>query len=157
MSATARIRAARPSDAAGILALERLFPGDRMSAASVRRFLRIESADVIVADRQGTLVGALVVLVRRDSRRARLYSVVVAPSARGQGLGARLVVRAERCARDRGCTGMQLEVRQDNAAARALYRHLGYDERQVLPDYYEDGATGLRLWRDFARKKSPQR
>lgn len=157
MRTTVRIRAATPADVAGILALERLFPGDRMSAASVRRFLRIETADVIVADRQGALVGALVILVRRNSPRARLYSVVVAPSARGQGLGARLVLRAERCARARGRTGMQLEVRRDNAAARALYRSLGYDERQVLPDYYEDGATGLRLWRDFPRKKSPRR
>lgn len=157
MSAGPRIRPGRPADAAGILELEQLFPGDRMSPASVRRFLRVPTAAVLVAEQSGKVVGALVLSFRRTSDWARLYSVVVAPSARGQGLGAKLVKQAERRARDRGCRGLRLEVREDNAAARNLYRRLGYDERQVLPDYYQDGAPGRRLWRDFSRKTDVKR
>lgn len=158
MSTATRLRAARAADVAGILELERLFPGDRMSPASVRRFLRVPSANVFVAEsRGGEIVGALVLSFRRGCDWARLYSIAVAPSARGQGLGVRLMRRAERCARDRGCRGLRLEVREDNHVARGLYRRLGYDERQVLPDYYEDRSAGLRLWRDFSRKMSPRR
>lgn len=151
MNGNARIRRAQSSDAAAIVALERLFPGDRMSAASVRRLLRVATAEVWVAAREARLVGALVLLFRKNSARARIYSLVVAPEARGTGLGARLIQRAEHSARVRNCQGMTLEVRQENAAARHLYRKLGYDERRVLPDYYDDGAIGLRLERTFTR------
>src|SRR3546814_13590110 len=95
-----------------------------------------------------TLV-ARVLLTGRGSRRALIYSVVVSPAARGQGLGRRLVQRAEGEARQLGYIGVSLEVRQDNQPARALYAALRYTVLAELPGYYEDGAAGLRLRRDF--------
>ena len=148
MTRAPAIRRARASDVDGILELERHFPGDRMSRASVRRFLRVDSARMwVVAAPQspGRIVGALILLMRRGSATARIYSVVVDPAARGLGLGRRLVQTAERGARDAGCDAVSLEVREDNAAARALYASLGYAERQRLPGYYDDGGDGLRL------------
>lgn len=138
------IRRARAADAAAILALEQWFPSDRMSARSVRRFLSVPSAAVWVAELAGEVAGSLVLLTRADARVARIYSVVVAPSARGQGLAQRLVAAAEREARKQK-RDVSLEVRADNAAARALYRKLGYVEARHLPAYYDDGADGLRL------------
>ena len=149
MSAAVRIRRALPDDAVAILDLERLFPGDRMSRASVRRFLRIPQAAVWVATQRAAVVGALILLGRRDSAWARIYSVVVDPALRGRGLGQRLVRAAEREARRRGACGVSLEVRADNAAARALYARLGYAQAALLHAYYEDGAPGIRLKRHF--------
>lgn len=143
----ARVRRADGRDAAAILALEAHFPGDRLRAASVRHLLRTPSAAVWVAVRRGEILGALILLTRRRSRFARIYSLVVSPQARGEGLGARLVTAAERHARQHGCAAMSLEVRADNAAARTLYARLGYDEHAELDDYYDDGAPGLRLRR----------
>jgi [ribosomal protein S18]-alanine N-acetyltransferase len=57
------------------------------------------------------------------------------------------VRRAEAVARRRGCGYIGLEVRADNAPARALYAGLGYAEERRLPRYYEDGADALRLHR----------
>ena len=71
MSAAAsqvRVRAARAGDAAGILALERSFPGDRMSVRSVRHFLRVPTASVRVAVAGGNIAGAVILLLRRNSR-----------------------------------------------------------------------------------------
>lgn len=152
MSAGVHVRVARDADVVGILDLERLFPGDRMSRASVRRFLRVSTARVLVATHERQVVAALVLLFRKNSAWARIYSVIVDPSMRGQGIASRLIARAEREARTRACHGMTLEVRHDNIAARELYRRLGYDERRVLPDYYQDGASGLRLCRRFPTK-----
>ena len=149
MSATARIRRARSTDLLAILELERLFPGDRMSRRSLRAFLASPRTAIWVAELNASLVGALVLLTRRNSRYARIYSVVVAPAARGRGLARRLIGGAEREARRRGCVGMSLEVRADNHAARALYAQLGYRETLALSGYYEDGAPGLRLQRHF--------
>lgn len=145
----AGIRRAGLPDLDAILALEAQFPGDRMSRRSVRRFLQVPSAHVWVshpADAAAPL-GALVMLTRRGSTAARIYSVAVDPETRGRGLGKALVQQAESRARDLGCEQMRLEVREDNAAARGLYAALGYVTSARLAGYYEDGGDGLRLTR----------
>lgn len=149
----AAIRRARAGDAAGILALEELFPSDRMSARSARRFLRSASAGVWVAAASDTVAAALVLLMRRRARGARIYSLAVDPSARGQGLAKKLVRRAEAEARKRGFEHVSLEVRAGNTAARALYAGLGYTRAARLPRYYDDGAPGLRLRRTLAGRR----
>ncbi len=149
MSVSPRVRRARSADLDGILNLERLFPGDRMSRAALRRFLQNERAAIWVAVWRGGLVAALVMLTRQGSRWARIYSLVVDPVVRGRGLGLRLVRTAEREARRRGCIGMSLEVRTDNGPARALYTRLGYLEAAALPAYYDDNAPGVRLRKRF--------
>ncbi len=145
----ARIRPGRLRDADGILALEAGFSTDRMSARSVRYFLSAATAQVLVADAGGQVAGALIVLLRRNSAWARIYSVAVDPRWRSMGLGRRLIAAAEKQARREGRQGMSLEVRTDNAGARALYLRLGYQEQAELPAYYEDGAPGVRLRKQF--------
>lgn len=144
-----QVRRARPSDAAAILALEDAFPTDRMSARSVRRLITAPSACVLVAVADAQMVAALVLLLRRNSRWARIYSVVVADAWRGRGVGRRLIGAAERRARALDCEGISLEVRVDNAAARGLYRALGYQELRTLPGYYADSMPGVRLRKPF--------
>lgn len=139
------IRPARRDDAAALLALEALFPSDRMSLRSIRRFIASAGTLVLVAERGGEVVGDTIFLTRRGSRTARLYSLAVAPSARGQRLAERLVLAAEDGARARGLDTMLMEVRADNAIARRLYAKLGYEELASLPAFYDDGADGLRL------------
>src|SRR3546814_12997655 len=108
-----------------------------MSGRAFRHLLHSASATIWWAQASAQTRGALVLLTRRGSRRARIYSVVVSPAARGQGLGRRLVQRAEREARQLGYIGVSLEVRQDNQPARALYAALRYtvlarsEERRV--------------------------
>lgn len=141
-----RIRPARREDADAILELEALFPSDRMTRRSVLRLLGSASARLWVAERDDTgVVGNLVLLARRGSKSARIYSVIVAPVARGLRLGDRLVETAENWARQQGRTRIGLEVRQDNVPALALYQRRGYAVERQLPAYYDDGADGLRL------------
>lgn len=140
------IRRGSLADVEAVLALEALFPSDRMSRRSVRRFLSVPTAQLLIAEgSDAAAVGNLVWLRRKGSRAARIYSVVVAPAARGQRWGERLVLAMEMAARVAGCERVSLEVRVDNATARALYAKLGYREAQALPGYYDDGSDGLRL------------
>jgi len=140
-----RIRRGAAKDAAAILEMETHFPSDRMSARSVRNFLRAPSAHVWVVEAANELVGSLVLLTRKGVHSARIYSVIVLPQMRGQGLAAKLVADAEAQTRKLGLSAVTLEVRDDNAAARALYRKLGYVEEKSLPAFYDDGSDGLRL------------
>ncbi|MFT4048123.1 MAG: GNAT family N-acetyltransferase [Solimonas sp.] len=150
------LRRARSGDVDGILDLERHFPGDRVSRASVRRFLRIATARVWVveATQPRLVVAALILLTRAGSATARIYSIVVDPQARGLGLGRRLVRTAERGARVAGCDAVSLEVREDNVAARALYASLGYVEHERLAGYYDDGGDGLRLRKALVARRT---
>ncbi|TXH03338.1 MAG: GNAT family N-acetyltransferase [Nevskiaceae bacterium] len=125
--------------------MEAHFPSDRMSARSVRHFLRAPSAHVWVVESGDHLSGSLILLTRRGGRSARIYSVIVLPEMRGQGLAARLVAEAEAEARRLNLEAVTLEVRRDNVPAQALYRKLGYVEVRTLPGFYDDGADGLRL------------
>ncbi len=144
-----RIRPGRAQDLDGVLALEAGFTSDRMSARSVRYFLAADSARVLVAELGGRVAGALILLLRRNSGWARIYSVAVDPQLRNLGLGRRLIEAAEKVARRERRCGMSLEVRIDNAGARALYQRMGYQEHATLAAYYEDGAPGVRLRRPF--------
>lgn len=140
-----RIRAASARDLAALVALEqRVFVADRLSARQWRHHLANASAGVIVAERDRVIVGAAVVFFHASHRIARLYSIAVAPEARGLGLGESLLASAEQLARRRGSRAMRLEVRTDNAPAQRLYERRGYRRFGVRRGYYEDGADALR-------------
>jgi ribosomal protein S18 acetylase RimI-like enzyme len=62
-----------------------------------------------------------------------IHDIFVDASARGLGIGARLLERIEAKARELNCARITLEVRQDNTVARALYRKIGYDQVVVGP------------------------
>lgn len=151
--ATARLRVARATDLDELLALEQHFAGDRMSRRAFRHLLVSAATTIWLAQASAQTLGAIVLFTQRNRQRARIYSVVVSPAARGQGIGKRLVQRAEREARRLGYVGVSLEVRQDNHAARALYAALGYTVHAELLAYYDDGAAGLRLRRDFSSQR----
>ncbi|HJU06897.1 MAG TPA: GNAT family N-acetyltransferase [Rhodanobacteraceae bacterium] len=145
MSASFRIRRARMGDLDALVALEEAsFDHDRVSRAQWRRHLRSDSACVLVAERNTTVSGCALLFLRRGNRNARLYSIAIAYTSRGRGVGAALLQAVEAEARARGCVTMRLEVRTDNAAAIALYEKRCYIRRKREPGFYENGADAWR-------------
>jgi len=76
------------------------------------------------------------ILIRTVADEAEILTLAIRPSARRQGLGARLVRAATDRAAALGATRMFLEVAEDNAAARALYGALGFAAAGRRPRYY---------------------
>lgn len=82
----------------------------------------------------------------RDPHTVELTRVFVRPTLRGMGGGARLLVSAERTARDLGAERIVLDTRLDLVEARALYVRHGYVEIPAYNDgMYAEVWYGKRL------------
>jgi ribosomal-protein-alanine N-acetyltransferase len=138
------IRPARATDLDALVALElAAFDQDRISRRAFRGLIGSASAEVLVAEEAGSVVGCCVVLWRANSRKARLYSIAAAPGR--TGVGRLLLAAAERAALASGAATLRLEVREDNGRALRLYDGSGYHRFGRLADYYADGAAALRF------------
>jgi ribosomal protein S18 acetylase RimI-like enzyme len=63
-----------------------------------------------------------------------VHDLAVLAGSRRRGLGRLLLRHVEMKARELGCCKVTLEVREDNSAARALYRHVGFDDARFGGD-----------------------
>lgn len=144
------LRPATADDLPALLALESMFPGDRLSARQFRHHLRSPRARLRVVEWQGVVAGYALILMRKGSAIARLYSIAVDPQRRGAGLGATLLDDAMHAARGVGCSVLRLEVREDNAAAIGLYQRHGFEVFGRIKGYYQDGCAALRMQRAIA-------
>ena len=145
-----RIESASSADWRELSELENAsFRGDRISARSWRSLLASASATVTVARepagarRAAPIVGATVVLQRAGTSVARLYSIALAPRARGRGVSTALLEDATQRMRDAGAAVLRLETRLDNAAAQRLFLRNGFVQRGHKAAYYEDGMDAV--------------
>jgi len=144
---SARIRALGAGDIDAALAIEQVsfpLPWTRgMFEEDVRRADRVW----IAAEMDGYLVGYAGALWHDDE--AHVMNLAVDPAARGHGVGT--VLLSELLARllDRGVRRATLEVREHNAAARALYESAGFRAVGARPGYYaETGEDAVIMWTD---------
>jgi ribosomal-protein-alanine acetyltransferase len=140
------IREAELDDLDQLEAIENAaFKTDRLSRRSLRYYIQTETAVLLVSTRGKTIAGYSLVAFRRGARVARLYSIALQRQERGRGLGGSLLAASEKAARGHGATSLRLEVRASNRRAIKLYKKAGYQQFGRIDDYYEDGATALRL------------
>ncbi len=109
-------------------AFARLFPmlGTTDPLASPERWASDLGPQTLFAERDGLVVGYL--YGQALSTMGYVRHVVVAPEARGAGVGRALMLSAAEVFRDRGCERWCLNVRPDNDPALRLYRSLGMTE-----------------------------
>lgn len=81
------------------------------------------------------------ILGRAIGGEAEILTLVVAPDRRRSGLGEALVEALVREAAARGAEAVYLEVAEDNAAARALYRKAGFERAGFRRAYYARGGA----------------
>jgi ribosomal-protein-alanine N-acetyltransferase len=145
-----QVRPLRWWDVEGVAALEReLFGGTAWSAETFWSELAQPSRWYVLAEREtgsagsagspggAVLAGYAGLMV--TGAEADVQTVAVAPAARGQGVGARLLAALIEQAITREATSLLLEVRADNPVAIGLYRRFGFEQLAVRRRYYQPG------------------
>jgi [ribosomal protein S18]-alanine N-acetyltransferase len=102
-----------------------------------RLALVIEEANEV----QGFLIAQFV------DREWEIENIAIANSARRRGLAARMVAHFIKLARERGAQAIFLEVRESNAAARALYKKFDFVETSRRTFYYRNPDENAVIYR----------
>jgi ribosomal-protein-alanine acetyltransferase len=145
------LRVATPDDLDPIMALETsTFDSDAWSLESMSAELGSPHTYYLAAidpSAQRDLVGYGGLLAPAASGEADIQTLAVAPDARRQGLGRRIVNALLAEARSRGVREVFLEVRADNPNARALYDSLGFEQIAIRARYYQPDGVDAQIMR----------
>jgi ribosomal-protein-alanine N-acetyltransferase len=152
-----KLRRGRLTDLDALTALERdFFTSDHViSRRGFRHFIASAKSTLIVAEVTGKIAGCALVNYRHGSKRGRLYTIAVASEFQRRGIARQLLAAAEKSARGHGCRFMRLEVREDDAAAIALYESSGYALFGRRSRYYDGRIDALRFEKPLGRPPNP--
>ena len=73
-----------------------------------------------------------------------LHTLVISPESAGRGYGRKFIEFYERYAAEHGCRELRIDTNARNAAARAMYKKLGYAEIGIVPTVF-NGIPGVDL------------
>ena len=129
----------RPYDPGDFAAVHRLDeacfpPGIAYSKMMLRYFLKLPSADGIVAEDAGKIVGFI--LTEENPPLAHIITLDVEESYRRQGVGSALLAESEQNLARRGVRTILLETATGNEAAVAFWQRRGYRIEATLKRYY---------------------
>jgi ribosomal-protein-alanine N-acetyltransferase len=117
----------------------------RRSRDSLRATLSSPDYHVYVADAGGRPAGAIVFDPRGVAGAPYVKSIVVAESARGQGIGAQLMTYVEVVSRSSGARDLFLCVSSFNTRARTFYERLGYVAVGEIQEFIIPGASEVLM------------
>lgn len=123
-------------------ALQRLIPqltpnGEPITSQTLEELVYDKNSELLLAiDDLGQIVGTLALIVVRipTGKKAFIEDVVVDESARGKGLGEKLLVKAIELAKLKGVQRIELSSRPMRVPANKLYQKLGFKQRET--NYY---------------------
>ena len=110
-------------------------PGIAYSRGQIRHFLRLPTAQSLLAESGGTVAGFAIGYRSRPAI-GHLLTLDVDPAYRRTGVGRALLDELSARLRAAGARRIRLEVDIRNAGAVAFYERLGFRVEGRIPDYY---------------------
>lgn len=110
------------------------------------KYLLINANSIFLLIRDNEEIAAyLILLMRRNSSKTRIYSIAVSPKHRGMGLAKLLINKAIAQAKEHQHKYITLEVSENNKAAIKLYSQQGFVRFSEKQTYYRDGSNALLM------------
>ena len=126
----------------------RLYPGAFRRPLNGKTLVSDDIVILVARTGDGRAAGCCALFVGPD-RTGELKRMIVDPRFRGLGVGARLVEAVLTSAASRRIARLQLEVGVRNTEAQALYRKMGFSEREAFGTY-RPSPLSLFMERDVA-------
>ena len=151
-SKNVRIRSASIKDLNALVELEQIaFQKDAFNPRRIKYLLTSARSTVFVLEKNKEIIGAAYLLWHKNRSNGRIYNIVITPKLQGRGYGEKLLRECERACKRRHCRLISLEVRIDNKPAIAFYKKHGFEITGKLTGYYDDGAAGWKLRKEFRK------
>jgi ribosomal protein S18 acetylase RimI-like enzyme len=130
------LRSYEPHDFAALHKLDQacFAPGISYSKTTLRYFLRLPSADCVVAMEDGQIAGFT--LSEENPPLAHIVTLDVSEKHRRRGMGSALLQKLEANLAARGVRSILLETATENDAAVAFWQRHGYRIEATLKRYY---------------------
>lgn len=140
------IRDAKNADLTALVALEqRCFATDRLSKRSFSYWIKAKHRVFMVATQDEQIIGYGLVIMRKGTRLARLYSIAIDKVVEGKGVGRQLLLALEAQTVAAGKLFLRLEVEKTNERAIGLYQSMGYVIFGDYQHYYENNGDAFRM------------
>ena len=141
---------AKKSDVEEIYNLEQVcFEADAFSKKQFKYLITKANSDFIVIRDKFKIIAYLIILKRRNSKYYRIYSIAIAPNARGFGLAKKLLGYTEEITIKDKARGIKLEVSEKNEAAINLYLSHKFQPVGKKDNYYADGSSAILMRKEI--------
>jgi len=146
------LREANTSDVTALYDLEReLFSSENYPLSKGSFYYHTKNSLMLLAEVDSVIAGYILVLIKR--RDAKLYSIGVKNSFRGQGISQALLKLASKHLKLLGFKKFVLEVRVDNIIAIALYEKNNFKVVKSLKAFYKDGCDAYLMELNYGSEK----
>lgn len=144
------VKPAKSENTKELYLLEKIcFKESRIPARSFLYLMTKANAKVLVMFYGKEISGYIILLFKKNSQIARIYSIAVLPKYRNMGFGKALLLAAEEFAKKQNCTRITLEVRKTNIKAIKLYKQLSFIALKKIHNYYEDNMTAIKMMKSL--------
>jgi ribosomal protein S18 acetylase RimI-like enzyme len=145
-SHTFTFRDTQEADLTALVALEqRCFATDRLSKRSFSYWIKAKHRVFMVVQQDDQILGYGLVIMRKGTRLARLYSIAIDKTLEGKGVGRQLMLALEKQTVAAGKLFLRLEVEKTNERAIGLYQSMGYKIFGDYHHYYENNGDAFRM------------
>jgi ribosomal-protein-alanine N-acetyltransferase len=143
-----KIRRAEPRDLAQIVQIEGLcFPNEAAFPPGMFTYLIRYAVSIVACQPEKKVLGF--VMGYASGKAGAVYTLDVHPEYRRMGLGLKLIIALEEELYALGAETIRLEAARDNPEAIQLYRKAGYQERELVRNYYGRGKHALRMYKSL--------
>lgn len=115
---------------------------NHLTDEDLKKAIGDENYQTYVAKIDNVIAGYIILQI---SDEINILSVAVKKEYRNLGLATKLIEQSENFAKEKEVINLSLEVAKDNISAYLLYEKLGFKQRRIRKNYYEDGADCIEM------------